>query len=144
MGMSGLIWAPGRLKRFIEGLDLTYRWRPLRQTGYKQFLWRSEFLFTQGQLDEKSFDAFGFYTYGEYRLWQRWWVGTRFDYDEVPIPGTPEEWGVTPYLTFQPSEFQLLRLQYKYNDADTSPLKQFHQVFLQWQLNLGPHGAHAF
>jgi len=144
LGISGLIWAPGRLKRFVEGFDLTYRWRPLRQAGYKQFLWRSEFLFTQGQFGKQSFDAFGFYTYGEYRLGQRWWAGTRFDYNEVPILGTPEEWGITPYLTFQPSEFQLLRLQYKYNDADTSPLKQFHQALLQWQFNLGPHGAHAF
>lgn len=145
----------------IYGVDLTYRWRPLAQAGYRQFLWRSEGYFTQQEVRsgdsaaasfaddvllsaDDTFDTAGFYTYGEYRLTQRVWLGTRVDWGEIPAQRDNTEWGVHPYLTVAPTEFGYFRLGYQYAESDRLEQKQSHRVWLQYNFSIGPHAAHAF
>ncbi|HWP93691.1 MAG TPA: hypothetical protein VNN20_15985 [Thermodesulfobacteriota bacterium] len=45
-------------------------------------------------------------------------------------------------LTFNPTEFSRIRLQYEFDDPDFAD--SFHAVFLQFQYSLGAHGAHPF
>jgi hypothetical protein len=139
----------------LYGVDLTYRWRPLQQAGYRQFLWRSEGYFTDKQLrgadaaalapnEDDTFNTAGFYTYGEYRLAQRWWLGTRVDWTEIPAQRRRTEWGVYPYFTFSPTEFGYFRLGYQYAVSDQLSDSQSNRVWLQYDFSIGPHAAHAF
>ncbi|MFQ5665274.1 MAG: hypothetical protein ACE5I7_02465 [Candidatus Binatia bacterium] len=148
----------------IYGVDLTYRWRPVRQAGYRQFRWRSEAYFTQKQLrgndatvlparfsvagtasdGNNTFNTAGFYTYGVYRLTQRLWAGTRFDWTEIPGRRGQTEWGVEPYVTFAPTEFGFFRLAYQHARSDQLQQKHSNRVWLQYNFSLGPHAAHAF
>lgn len=137
----------------VYGVDLTYRWRPLEQAGYHQFTWRSEGYFTQDEVPASSaeepsaagtFNTAGFYTYGEYRATQRLWLGTRWDWTQIPAERDQTEWGVYPYFTFAPTEFGYFRLGYQY--AWSTRLQQRHanNVWLQYDFSIGPHAAHPF
>ena len=53
-----------------------------------------------------------------------------------------ERWRLSPNLTWYPSEFSKIRLQYNYdNRAD---LGVDHSVWLQFEFLLGAHAAHKF
>jgi hypothetical protein len=156
LGASALINLPKSGDQTkIYGVDLTYRWRPLGQAGYRQFLWRSEGYFTERELrganaaalpmgESPVFNTAGFYTYGEYRLTQRLWLGTRIDWTEIPAQRRQTEWGVYPYFTFSPTEFGYFRLGYQYAESDQLRDKLSDRVWLQYDFSIGPHGAHAF
>jgi len=49
---------------------------------------------------------------------------------------------VSPVLTFYPSEFSKLRLQYNYDHGEL--FGNAHSVWLQMEFLLGAHGAHKF
>lgn len=49
---------------------------------------------------------------------------------------------ISPMLTFNPSEFSQIRLQYDYLNQDFA--ENQHAVFLQFQYAIGAHGAHPF
>ena len=54
-----------------------------------------------------------------------------------------ERWRLSPNLTFYPSEFSKIRLQYNYDDILENDSTE-HSVFLQFEFLLGSHGAHKF
>src|SRR5213593_4719939 len=105
--------------------------------------------------------AWGGYVYAEYRLSKQWRPGVRFDYFQLqsepllvtnPFTGLPAStlnatghrtdnrtW--TAYLTWFPSEFQRLRLQY--NRSDRGNAQDANEFFLQWTAFLGSH-SHGF
>jgi len=105
--------------------------------------------------------AWGGYVYAEYRLSKQWRPGFRFDYFQLqsePLLVTNlfsnqpastlnatghrtdnRTW--SPYLTWFPSEFQRLRLQF--NRSDRGNAQDANEVFLQWTVFLGSH-AHGF
>lgn len=49
---------------------------------------------------------------------------------------------LSPMLTFNPSEFSRLRIQYDYLNQDFG--ENQHAIFLQFQYSLGAHGAHPY
>jgi len=49
---------------------------------------------------------------------------------------------ISPMLTFNPSEFSQIRLQYDYLNQDFA--ENQHAIFLQFQYAIGAHGAHPF
>jgi hypothetical protein len=49
---------------------------------------------------------------------------------------------ISPMLTFNPSEFSRIRLEYDYTNFSFK--ENEHAVYLQFQYSLGPHGAHPF
>jgi len=49
---------------------------------------------------------------------------------------------ISPMLTFNPSEFSQIRLQYDYLSQDFA--ENQHAIFLQFQYAIGAHGAHPF
>ena len=105
--------------------------------------------------------AWGGYVYAEYRLSKQWRPGVRFDYFQLqsepllvtnPFTLQPAStlnatghrtdnrtW--TAYLTWFPSEFQRLRLQY--NRSDRGNAQDANEFFLQWTAFLGSH-SHGF
>lgn len=101
----------------------------------------------------------GVYLQGIYGIAPRWQFGARYDgvgYTNrigEHSPGASHRY--TGMVSFAPTEFSRLRLQYAYGDiltADVSNLvvineskrENFHQVFLQFIVGIGAHSAHAF
>jgi len=89
-------------------------------------------------------------------LWgfkQGWVAGFRGDYVTRTEPGAYEavygldpdrepRWRLSPNLTWYPSEFSKIRLQYNYDDRRN--LGEDHSVWLQFEFLLGAHAAHKF
>lgn len=94
----------------------------------------------------------GYYLQALYGLAPRWNTGVRID--QVGLTnrtgrGNGEEWDdsrrYSAVLNFMPTEFSRLRLQYSRGDiAVDGERESFNQVFLQFQMSLGVHGAHTF
>ena len=60
----------------------------------------------------------------------------------APPPKKLNVVATTPDLTFYPSEFSKLRLQYNYDHGEWFGVD--HSVWLQVEFLLGAHGAHKF
>lgn len=126
----------------LVGADLIYRWKPLRLSKYKSFTLQSEILYSNRNGPSGEVNSWGLFTFAEYQLSKRWFLGGRFDYSEFPTRTREHEVGYSAILTFWPSEFQTLRLQVRhlsrnFGEEDTA-------LFLQWVFITGAHGAHAF
>ena len=144
-------------RQTMEGIDLTYIWRPAGQRLYKSFTWQTEFFASQreaGSFDDNGFtedvkdiDSLGFYTFGEYQLTRRLFAGVRFDYSQFPTNDKDSEWAITPYVTFWQSEFTRLRLEYSHKErnSDITPVEEGdNSLTLQATFTLGSHRPHPF
>jgi len=144
-----------KAERHLAGIDITYRYVPLSEAGYRGLVWGTEVLWNSEKRPVGGFpteptvppptdferrNAWGLYSYLEARLTRRFYPGFLFDYAQALDPGVSDTKAYSPYLTFWPSEFQRLRLQYTYLD---SPGAHENQFFLQWTAILGSH-AHGF
>jgi hypothetical protein len=144
----------GKSRNLLD-VDLTYRYTPLSQAGYRGLIWGNEFLLNsenrQQNTDETEADpevpavfsrvnAFGMYSYLEARLSKTLFPGFMFEYtqDLNGIESAAE--GYSPYLTIWASEFQRFRLQYTHLSQPGGDDDQF---FLQWTAVLGSH-VHSF
>ena len=59
-------------------------------------------------------------------------------------PGTNVSRRYSAALTFNPTEFSRVRVQYNAGQFWNEEKIVFHQVFVQFQMSLGVHGAHRF
>lgn len=105
-------------------------------------------------------DQTGWYAQAVYQFMPRWRVGARYDRldagdvrngliglsgltaDDFPVLASHRPTRSSAMLDFSPSEFSRLRLQYtrdkaRFDEGDD-------QVFLQYIMSLGAHGAHRF
>lgn len=112
------------------------------------------------QLNGETLADFGFYTQITYGFTQGWTAGLRYDWldrDEGDYerrnlafdgdalgadPWRNTRWRLSPALTWYPSEFSKIRLQY--NLDDRQDIGTDHSVWLQFEFILGAHAAHKF
>lgn len=103
---------------------------------------------------------YGFYSQVSYGFTKGWIAGLRFDhvtstrgdYEKLNLtldgealgrdPLRAPRWRLSPNLTWLPTEFSKIRLQYNYDDRDGFGVD--HSVWLQFEFSLGAHGAHKF
>ena len=136
--------------RILNGIDLTYRFQPLASTVYQGLTIGSEF-FHNSQVfasdsSAKRQQAYGGYSYAELKLNKNWL--TEFQVDHAPIVDTPAQrtMSYSPFITWNLSEFNRLRLQYSYlnnNFRGADKEENGNQVFLQWTTLIGAH-THGF
>jgi hypothetical protein len=145
-------------------LDGIWKWAPDGNATRTNFKLQGEYLRStrDGNLlyDIGGANAFGgyqvtqsgWYLQGIYQFMPRWRVGLR---TERLDPGTPE-FGLdsaalfTSYrprknslmVDFNPSEFSRIRLQFAQDRAREGYIDN--QIFLQYQMSLGAHGAHSY
>jgi hypothetical protein len=111
-------------------------------------------------LGRETLTDWGFYSQVLYGFRKGWVAGLRFDYvngnradyerlgltlDGESLGRDPqrnERWRISPNLTWYPTEFTKLRLQYHYDDR--RDIGQDHSVWLQFEFLLGAHAAHKF
>ena len=137
--------------------DATWKWAP--QGNFKDGGWtlRGEYLVEHRDGDyvdaaDPSLDQpwngrrAGAYLEAVYRINRRWETGYRYDKlwadDDGPFASDFDPYRHTVMVTWLNSEFSLLRLQYA--DDRPNPDDTDHTFTLQYQMNLGAHGAHKF
>jgi hypothetical protein len=93
----------------------------------------------------------GLYAQIVYGIAPRWAVGGRFDViglrNQVTLGTTTMLEETTRYaadVTFNPTEFSRLRFQYNYAQPPSDGQQPVHQIYVQFQMSLGVHGAHVF
>ncbi|MCP5467825.1 MAG: hypothetical protein H7A32_00975 [Deltaproteobacteria bacterium] len=128
---------PGNATNLFGG-DLLLKWKP---STYKGILWQSEYIYRRREVPLGMEDEGGLYSYLLGNWSRRWSAGLRVDYLGLP-KNEDRIFRVSPMLSFRPSEFFRLKLQYDYTDQEG--LQPNHAAMLQWQFNMGPHGAHQF
>jgi hypothetical protein len=134
------------------GADLTLYWSPLQRAKYESFTWRSELYYASKQVPSESAlrwsKAWGLYSYVQYQLSERWFLGVRGDV-ALPTLRNSEElaWDVVPYVTFWQSEFVYLRLEYQHGEQipyvsaaeATVARRTDNRALLQIDFAAGPH-----
>lgn len=126
-------------KTDVLGGDILLKYKPGARTS---LTWQSEGMYRQRRAPATDLKDGGFYSYVDLQFMKRWHVGARFDMVGLPDDSIVQEWRITPALTFDPTEFSRLRLQYEYDKVENADA--VHAAFLQLVFNMGPHGAHAF
>jgi hypothetical protein len=144
----------------IYGVDLYWKWKAAdAHEGFPFVSWQTEALyeiFDAGAdptavtpLPAETLRDWGAYSQVLWGFKPRWVAGLRgeyangnsgaFDAQDV-FRGERER--VSPALTFYPSEFSKIRLQYNYDHG--ALFGDAHSVWLQLEFLLGAHGAHKF
>lgn len=142
------------------GTDWIWRYDSARPYGERDLAVQGEYIYRSKTLDpvsvtdvgESDSRQDGLYAQIVYGVGPRWTAGARFDAigmrNEVEtLAGTTELGTTTRYsanITFNPTEFSRLRVQYNYGRVPDARGARIHQVYVQLQMSLGVHGAHAF
>lgn len=155
----------------IYGLDAYWKWKPANaQAGFPFVSWQTEAMLRRYQagastsvdltgdgipdfVPRETLTDWGLYSQVLYGFRPGWVAGLRGDYVthtqlaayEVaygPDPNRATRWRISPNLTWYPTEFSKLRLQYNYDDRNGLGLD--HSVWLQFEFLLGAHAAHKF
>jgi len=138
----------GKNRTNIEGIDLTYKWKPLKEGLYKSFVFQNEILFCQKdnvgdeELGVKQIDSWGVYSSAQYQFAKRWSVFGRYDFSEFPDSANNCDYAYSVGMTFNQSEYCFWRLQFKRTDRNYS--KDSNEIWLQCNFGLGPHRKHEF
>jgi len=140
----------------LSVLDFVWKWAPdgnARQTNFKlqlEYFLRSE----NGDYAGNAYaaDQSGYYVQAVYQFMPRWRLGLRYDVLDADDPGAafagtqldtqghdPRRWSAM--LDWSRTEYSRLRLQY--NRDDSTPDSD-NQVYVQYIMSLGAHGAHRF
>ena len=131
-----------RLSQAI-GVDLTMKWRPLRQATEKGLVWQNEYIYFSRDRDrDPASRGGGFYSSLQYQFARNWWIQGRYDLLGVPKldDGRKNRW--TTLLALVPSEFSALRLQHSYTTQTRG--KSVNEILLQMNFTIGAHPAHQY
>ena len=136
----------GPHRTYLEGLDLTYKWRHPQQGLYKSLTWMNEALFSQKQQgDADTVDSYGWYSSLEYQFDRRWSVFGRYDFTEFPDSSSLHENSYTTGLTFRQSEFMFWRVQFEHTDGENyAGNVNRNEIWLQLDFLTGLHPAHQY
>jgi hypothetical protein len=147
----------------IYGADLLYKWKSSHAEGGFPFVkWQTEFMYRRFQAGRGADDSFPvaetFHDWGLYSqvLWgfkKGLVAGIRGDYVDMQDSKFTDDldrqsrWRLSANLTWYPTEFSKIRLQYNQDFLEQNfflSARQVESVFLQWEFILGSHGAHKF
>lgn len=159
VGVSGL-WGPNasgnETDTSIYGADLYLKWQPdYSQRGFPFVSWHSEVLQRRyeagdpGDPTRETLRDWGMFTQAQWGFKPGWVAGLRAEYasadgatSDDPLRDTRKR--LSPNLTWYPSEYSKLRLQYNRDWAEHLPGDTADSLFLQLEFNLGSHAAHVF
>src|SRR6266436_2712351 len=147
----------------IYGADLLYKWKSSHAEGGFPFVkWQTEFMYRRFQAGRGADESFPvaetFHDWGLYSqvLWgfkKGWVAGIRGDYVDMQDSKFTDDldrqsrWRLSANLTWYPTEFSKIRLQYNQDFLEENfflSAREVESVFLQWEFILGSHGAHKF
>src|SRR5205814_10056149 len=147
----------------IDGAALLSKWKSSHaEGGVRVVTWQPELMYRRFQAGHGADDSFPvadtFHDWGLYSqvLWgfrKGWVAGVRGDYLHMQDsrftddPDRQSRWRISANLSWYPTEFSKLRLQYNHDFLESNFFladRQVDSVFLQFEFILGAHGAHKF
>ena len=150
-------------KTQIYGADLFYKWKPANAEGGWPFVkWQTEAMLRHYEAGRGVNDAFpvsetlkdwGAYSQVVWGFHKGWTAGVRGDYLHMQDSAFTDDserqsrWRMSADLTYYPSEFSKLRLQFNHDILEANDFlggSSADSVFLQFEFALGAHGAHKF
>jgi hypothetical protein len=142
----------------IYGTDVYWKWKPANaDAGFPFVSWQTEALYRRfdagadptAALHAEVIRDYGFYSQVLWGFRPHWVAGLRGEWvtgNNTAIDSTDIYRGdrarLSPVLTWYPSEFSKIRLQYNYDQGQH--FADQHSVWLQFEFLLGAHGAHKF
>lgn len=144
----GLSWARGPngagrdRETTLYGVDVTWRWKPLRTALYRGLELRGELVASDREMEDGTAESAGWFLSGDYRLARRWWIGGRLESSERADDDSLRDRGHELLLTFAPSEYSRLRAAWRRREYAEGPTAD--ELLLQLQFVMGAHGAHPF
>ena len=144
----------------VYGGDVYWKWKsPHANQGFPFVSWQTEFLWrnldagadptASPPLTAQLIQDYGFYSQVLWGFRPRWVAGFRGEWVSGNQAATGpndvfrgERVRLAPVLTFYPSEFSKIRLQYNYDRGQLFGTDN--SVWLQMEFLLGAHGAHKF
>jgi hypothetical protein len=145
----------------IYGADLYWKWKSsTAQQGFPFVSWQTEVLHRRYEAAERTSAADpmlrlphetlrdrGFYTQVLWGIKPRWVAGLRGDWASGNSAAfdsalRDERVRLSPNVTWYPTEFSKLRLQYNYDHRQG--LGSDHSLWMQFEFLLGAHAAHKF
>jgi len=142
----------------IYGVDAFWKWKPVNASeGFPFVTWQTEALYRRFEagadpsalLPAEVIRDYGFYSQVMWGFHPHWVAGLRgewatgnnaaFDRKDV-FRG--DRTRISPVLTWYPSEFSKVRLQYNYDQGEH--FSDQHSIWLQFEFQLGAHAAHQF
>lgn len=149
------------------GGDVVYKYNAPKPHGQGDFIAQAEYFSRKKDLDLVSHDLSpqlagnsrvdeqdGYYAQAVYGFLPRWRAGLRWEQvgltNESQLPGGETEMfdpsdRASAMLDFTPSEFSRIRLQANHGSYETEEgSEDVTEVFVQWMVSLGAHGAHKF
>ena len=149
-----------RSRTEVYGVDLYWKWKPANAAqGFPYLAWQTEGLYRRFSaaadplapvpLPAETLRDYGFYTQLIYGFIPRWNAGLRVDYVngnagafDASDPFRGERYRFAPELTFLPSEFSKVRLQYNFDHGES--FGTANSIWMQLEFGLGAHGAHKY
>ncbi|MBA1146285.1 hypothetical protein H0Z60_04360 [Ectothiorhodospiraceae bacterium WFHF3C12] len=152
---------------WLAGTDWVYGYDAAGNYGQGDLKLQAEYLYAVKDLEVAYHEANaaavgqtrelrqdGFYAQAVYGFAPRWDVAVRYDAtgwtnEKTDGSDTLEDWDSsergTLAVAFRPSHFSMIRLQAARSSLSVEGEREpVNQVFLQYQLSLGSHGAHTF
>jgi hypothetical protein len=145
----------------IYGADIYWKWKAAHaDAGFPFVSWQTEALYERFEagadstalptpLPAETLEDWGFYSQVLWGFKVRWVAGLRGEYvngnkgaDAANDVFRGERTRLSPDLTFYPSEFSKIRLQYNYDHGELFGTE--HSIWMQVEFLLGAHGAHKF
>src|SRR5436305_218988 len=147
----------------IYGGDLLYKWKSANAEGGFPFVkWQTEFMYRRFEAGRginqsfpvaETFNDWGLYSQVLWGFKKGWVAGIRGDYVHMQDSMFTDDldrqsrWRLSANLTWYPTEFSKIRLQYNQDFLEENFLlsgREVESLFLQWEFILGSHGAHKF
>ncbi|MFN7955932.1 MAG: zinc-regulated TonB-dependent outer membrane receptor [bacterium] len=150
----------------IYGTDLYWKWKsPRAEQGFPFASFTTELMYRRYQagafegesenpdeppllLPHETLEDWGLYAQALYGFTRGWVAGLRGDFVDGetgafdPDPDRSQRVRLSPVLTWYPSEFSKLRLQYNLDRVEDRAYD--HSIWLQAEFLIGSHGAHSF
>jgi hypothetical protein len=147
----------------IYGADFLYKWKSANAEGGFPFVkWQTEFMYRRFEAGRgmnetfpvsETFNDWGLYSQVLWGFKKGWVAGIRGDYLDMEDSRFTDDFErqsrsrISANLTWYPTEFSKLRLQYNHDFLAENfflPGRDVDSVFLQFEFILGAHGAHKF
>lgn len=137
----------------IYGTDIYLKWKPLsNDRGFPFVAWQTELMKRDYEVGESkdSLDDWGVYSQLLWGFKRNWVWGLRYDLADGNGALTDylrdRRYRISPNLTWYPTEFSKVRLQYNYDKAEhiSDNDGEEHSVWLQFEFMLGSHPKHKF
>ncbi|HYA42346.1 MAG TPA: hypothetical protein VEF34_13650 [Syntrophobacteraceae bacterium] len=145
--------------RSLEGVDVALSWKPLTINQFQTLTWGTEFLHSGSDFTVTGMspdgtilfppsthyvDAYGMYSYLNYKFHRQWNAGFLLDWVENSANSADKTVAYSPYITWVISHWNQLRLQYTHTDHNAvSGLRPDDAIYLQWAWIIGSH-AHGW